>query len=156
MSLTLLGNDTALITTTYGELGLDTRDNHQLTVNSPNIDIISKQKFDNYLTQAIDEVITSLGPAVSHALFDKLNQNFNINTTNIADRIDDLVKILHRIFGLGATRLELRILQVLNNRIQAKKSLPECEYTVSKWIEMEVSFIDTLYALKTQYLTSHF
>jgi hypothetical protein len=151
MSLTLLGND-PLIITTYDELGLNNSHSHQPNDNDANIDLINKEKFDSCLIQAIDEVFTSLGPAVNNEFFEQINRNFKLNNTNIPDRIEDFAKILHRVFGLGANRLELKILQVLKNKMQAKQNMPECDYTVSKWIEMEVSFIDTLSAMKSQCL----
>jgi hypothetical protein len=152
MSLTLLENEPNLIITSYSELGLN-NDTHPSTANVINIEVAIKEKrvFDDCLVHAIDEVFASLGPAVSHAFFEQLNNNFCINDTNLANRLEDFTKILHRVFGLGANRLELKILQVLKNQIQTV-NVPECEYTVSKWIEMEVSFIDTLLALKRQYI----
>jgi hypothetical protein len=153
MSLTLLEND-QIIVTAYDELVLNICNSHTLAENQSNLEINLKEKFDSCLTQAIDEVIASLGAAVNNEFFEQLDRNFKINNTNIPDRIEDFTKILHRIFGLGASRLELKILQVLNKRMQTKNNLPECEYTVSKWIEMEVSFLDTLFCLRNQYLKS--
>ena len=114
--------------------------------------INTKEKFDNCLVQSIDEVIASLGAPVMHEFYDQLERNFKIQKIDIPERIEEFMELVHRIFGLGATRLELKFLQVLSKRMQARICCPECEYTVSKWIEMDVSFIDTLSRLRSQYL----
>jgi len=105
---------------------------------------LTEEKFNECLIQAIDEVISSLGAPVKNQFYYRLEQDFKISKTNIPENIEEFSDVLHRIFGLGACRLELKFLQRLHLRIQANTNWPECDYTVPKWIEMEVSFIKTI------------
>ena len=83
------------------------------------------ERFNKYLIEAIDETLTSLGEPVKSALYRNLESNFGISKIDIPRKICDFSVILHKLFGLGASRLELKFMKNLNKKIQADIKWPE-------------------------------
>jgi hypothetical protein len=111
----------------------------------------SDEKFDQYLLEAIDETLTSLGEVVKNAVFEHLKNDFQIDKANIPEKICDFSEIIHKIFGLGAARLEVKIMNNLNSKLQVDVQLTEYEWPLSKWIINDVSFIDYIANLRSSY-----
>jgi hypothetical protein len=115
--------------------------------------ISQEQKFDGYLFEAIDEVLTSLGAPVKNTLYFQLENSFNIPKSEIPTQIDEFTDILHKIFGLGASRLEIKFMKNLQSKIEANIKLTEYECTLSKWIVDDVSFTDYVHGMRKNYCT---
>jgi len=99
-----------------------------------------QEKFDEFLVEAIDEAITSLGEPVNNTLYFHLDNDFKINKDTIPEHISEFSDIIHKIFGLGASRLEVKSLKNLYSKIHMNIQGHEFECSVSKWIEMYLSF----------------
>lgn len=99
-----------------------------------------QEKFDTLLVEAIDEALTSLGEPVKNTLYFHLDNDFKIKKDTIPEHINEFSVVIHKIFGLGASRLEVKSLKNLYSKIQMSSKWPEFEYSLSKWIEMEISF----------------
>jgi hypothetical protein len=106
----------------------------------PSIKSLRQEQFDKFLVQAIDEAITSLGEPVKNTIYQHLADDFGITKDDIPQQIAEFSDIIHKIFGLGATRLEIKFMKNLNSRIKADVDWPGFECSSSKWIEMEISF----------------
>jgi len=111
----------------------------------------SDEKFDQYLLEAIDETLSSLGQVVKNAIFEHLKNDFQINKADIPEKISDFSKIIHKVFGLGAARLELKIMKNFNSKLQVDVQLTEYEWPLSKWIINDISFTDYVANLRSSY-----
>jgi hypothetical protein len=100
---------------------------------------LAEQEFDEYLIAAIDEALTSLGEPVKNTLYQQL-EAFNIEKKNIPDKMDDFLYILHKIFGLGGNRLELKFTLNLQSKVKTATVYSEADLTLPKWIANEMSF----------------
>jgi hypothetical protein len=126
--------------------------NNTISVNPSNTNTsFSDEKFDQYLLEAIEETLSSLGEVVKNAVFEHLQSDFQINRADIPQEICDFSKIIHKFFGLGAGRLELKIMKTLNSKLQVEFQLTEYEWPLSKWIVNEVSFTDYIENLRNSY-----
>ena len=110
-----------------------------------------KERFDEFLSQSIDEALTSLGEPVKNSLYQHLEVDFNIQKNEIPENIEVFSNIIHKIFGLGACRLERKFLKNLNAKVQSIAELPECECSLSNWIVMEVSFEEYVTKIRKNY-----
>jgi hypothetical protein len=111
----------------------------------------SDEKFNQYLLEAIDETFSSLGEVVKNAVFEHLQNDFQINRIDIPQEICDFSDIIHKVFGLGAGRLELKIMKSLNSKLQVDVQLTEYEWPLSKWIVNDISFTDYVENLRNNY-----
>ncbi len=112
---------------------------------------ISDEKFNQYLLEAIDETLASLGEVVKNAVFEHLKNDFQIAKADIPQKICDFAKIIHKVFGLGADRLELKIVKNLSSKLQVDVQLTEYEWPLSKWIVSDASFTDNIEDLRSSY-----
>jgi hypothetical protein len=115
------------------------------------INLLNEQ-FNKYLIEAIDETLTSLGEPVKNALYNNLECNFGIPKKDIPGKISNFSSILHKIFGLGATRLELKFMKNLNDKIQANINWPECQGPLAKWVIMDISFEGYVFKIREDFI----
>ena len=113
---------------------------------------ISNGKFDQYLMESIDETLSSLGEVVKSAVFEHLGNEFQISKADIPQKILDFSKIIHKVFGLGADRLELKIVKTLSSKLQVDIQSTEYEWPLSKWIVSDFSFTDNVQNLRRSYV----
>lgn len=113
-----------------------------------------EKKFDEYLIESIDEALTSLGAPVKNTVYFQLENNFNIPKDEIPKQIDEFTDILHKIFGLGASRLELKFMKNLYAKIQVSIERQEFEWPLSKWIVDDMSFTDYVHDMRENYCSS--
>jgi hypothetical protein len=102
--------------------------------------ILAQKKFDGYLIEAIDEALTSLGTPVRNTVFFQLENNFNIPKNEIPCQIEKFSDIMHKVFGLGASRLEIKFMRNLHSKIKVNVELCEYDWPLSKWIINDISF----------------
>jgi hypothetical protein len=113
--------------------------------------ILAQKKFDEYLIEAIDEALTSLGEPVKNTVYFQLESNFNIPKNDIPIKIDKFSDIIHKIFGLGACRLEIKFMKNLYSKIKVNVELSEYEWPLSKWIINDISFKEYVYNARKNY-----
>ena len=98
------------------------------------------QQFRELLIESIDEALCSLGEPVKNTIYQHLNEDFKITKHNIPERMEEFSDLLHKVFGLGASRLEVRFIKNLNAKLNAADPKKESDMGSSKWIVMEMSF----------------
>ena len=98
------------------------------------------QQFRELLIEAIDEALCSLGEPVKNTIYQHLNDDFKITKNDIPERMEEFSELLHKVFGLGASRLEVRFIKNLNAKLNAADSKNHSDLGSSKWIVMEMSF----------------
>ena len=103
------------------------------------------------MIEAIDEALSSLGEPVKNTLYLQLENNFNMPKNKIPNQIDEFADIIHRIFGLGASRLEIKFMKNLHSKIKVKIELAEYEWTLSKWIIEDISFKKYVHIARKNY-----
>lgn len=111
----------------------------------------AQKKFNEYLIQAVDEALISLGEPVKNTVYFQLENNFNIPKNEIPNQIDEFTNIMHRIFGLGASRLEIKFMKNLQSKIKINVEMHGYEYPLSKWIIDDMSFTDYVQRTRENY-----
>ncbi len=109
-------------------------------------------RFDKLLSEAIDEELCSLGEPIKNYLYNHLENNYGIQKQEIPKKIIIFSKMLHKIFGLGASRLEIKFMEKLYSKIKVKIEFPEDNW--SKWIENDASFSAYVEELRQSFMTS--
>jgi hypothetical protein len=111
------------------------------------------EEFNKLLLEAIDEALLSLGEAVKNSIYSHLQNDFKIKRNEIPDRICEFSDILHKIFGLGAVRLEVKCMKNISEKIKVRIAWPEYEWPMSKWIVTDITFQEYVGNAKKSYLT---
>ena len=101
--------------------------------------------------EAIDEALTSLGEPVKNTVYYHLENDFNIPKNEIPQKLGLFSHIIHKIFGIGASRLEIKFMKNLNSKVKTNMQLSEYEWPLSKWIVMEMSFTDYVDHIRKDY-----
>ncbi len=115
----------------------------------------AREKFNEYLIQAVDEALTSLGEPVKNAVYFQLENNFNIPKNEIPDQIDEFTNIMHKIFGLGASRLEIKFMKNLYSKIKINVETNGSELALSNWIIDDMSFTEYVQKTREEYCNSN-
>ena len=111
----------------------------------------SQKKFNECLIQAVDGALTSLGEPVKNTIYFQLESNFNIKKNEIPDQIEKFTDIIHKIFGLGASRLEIKFMKNLHSKIKVSIEINGCELPLTKWIVEDMSFTDYIKRTRENY-----
>ncbi len=112
----------------------------------------ARTKFDELLSEAVDETLSLLGEPVKNTVYFQLENSFNIPKKEIPKQIDEFSDIIHKIFGFGASRFEINLMKNLHTKISTNIELPEYEWPLSKWVMTDMSFCDYVYAARKSYL----
>jgi hypothetical protein len=112
---------------------------------------VNDEEFDDILRETIDETLTSLGEPVKNAVYFHLQTNFNISKNEIPKKLNDFSEIVHKIFGSGAGRLEIKLMQKLHLKIDLNVKWPENESPLSKWIITDMTFIEYVNSMRQNY-----
>lgn len=140
---------------------LMTSDNSNISINlaekmdkrkGKNSTEISLKQFDNFLIESIDETLCLLGTSVKNELYLRLEVNFNMEKNDIPQRLEEFLVILHRIFNLGASRLEVKFLKNLGMKIPVSSKCIIDDWSVSSWIEKDMSFIEAVKNKREEFL----
>lgn len=108
-------------------------------------------EFDEILLETIDETLSSLGEPVKNAVYFHLQTNFCINKNEIPKKINEFSDIIRKIFGSGAGRLEIKLMKTLHSKINVTVKWPEYEAPLSKWLVMDMTFIEYVNNMRQSY-----
>jgi hypothetical protein len=125
----------------------------QTSINSLNLTDEFSKEFDKLLLESIDEALASLGEAVKNSIYSHLQNDFNIKRDEIPNKICDFSNILHKIFGMGAGRLEVKCMKNICDKVKVSIAWPEYEWPMSKWIVADLTFYEYVENAKKNYLT---
>jgi len=92
-----------------------------------------------------------LGEPVKNTVYFQLENNFNIPKNEVPNQIGRFSDIMHKIFGLGASRLEIKFIKNLHSKINVNVELPEYEWPLSKWIINDISLKEYVENARTNY-----
>jgi hypothetical protein len=84
---------------------------------------IAKQKpqqsdFEKTIIQAVDESFSLLGKHGKQAIYNHLENAFNIKKQDIPSKIEDFTHAIEQTFGGAARLIEMKIIQSLHDRVQ--------------------------------------
>jgi hypothetical protein len=108
-------------------------------------------EFDEILLETIDETLSSLGGPVKNAVYFHLQTNFCINKDEIPKKIYEFSNIIHKIFGSGAGRLEIKFMNTLHSKINVNLKWPEYEAPLSKWLVVDMTFMEYVNSMRATY-----
>jgi hypothetical protein len=80
---------------------------------------LPKRDFGRYVSEAVDEGLSSLGTSSKQAIYFHLEKEFNIKPQEIPERITDFSDALEEIFGLGANFIEILIMERLREKARS-------------------------------------
>ena len=126
------------------------RPNSNIMEQTPN-ESSAQKRFNNYLIEAVDEALTSLGEPVKNTIYFQLENNFSIPKNEIPNQIDEFTNIMHKIFGLGASRLEIKFMKNLYSKIKVNSETNGCEWPLSRWIMDDISFTEYVQRTREEY-----
>ncbi len=98
------------------------------------------EQFNQYVLEAIDETLSSLGEPVKNTIYQHLENDFSISKDEIPEKILDFSDVLRKLFGVGATRIEAKFVKNLNSKIRDKVGLKESDLASPKWLMIDFSF----------------
>jgi hypothetical protein len=90
--------------------------------------------------EAIDEGLLSLGESLRTTILFHLEENFKVKHSDIPSRIADFAEGLEKIFGRGATLLEILIMKNLNAKIGVACKWSYDEYPPGEQSVPELTF----------------
>ena len=99
-----------------------------------------RKTFDQLLSDAIDEGLSSLGENVQISIYFHLENLFKIRKQDIPSKLSDFSNALEQIFSLGARHLEILFMKNLHARVEVTCKWPAIEHPLSKWIVPEMTF----------------
>jgi hypothetical protein len=76
-----------------------------------------KKEFNKLLLEAIDEGLSSLGDGSKQAIYFHLEKGFKVKKHEIPYKVEDFAGAVEKIFGLGASFLEILIMKRLYEKI---------------------------------------
>lgn len=104
-----------------------------------------RKTFENFIIEAVDEALASLGESSKQSIYFHLENKFKIARKDIPYHLDDFAKGLEKIFGLGAQFIEILIMKSLYEKIGRPL----------KWNKnKELEFIEYVEAARKSFLKS--
>jgi len=96
---------------------------------------MSKKDFDKLLMEAIDEGLSSIGESSKQAIYFHLEKVFKIKKREIPYKIEDFAGAIEKIFGMGATFLEILIMKRLYEKLgQAFQLHVSKDFTFTEYV----------------------
>jgi hypothetical protein len=110
-----------------------------------------EEDFDDILLETIDETLSVLGEPVKSAVYFHLQTNFNISKNEIPKKITEFSDIIHKIFGSGAGRFEIKLMKTFHSKIDVNVKWPQYEAPLSKWIITDMTFVEYVNNMRQNY-----
>ncbi len=111
-----------------------------------------QKKFNELLFEAIDEALSSLGEPVKNYVYIRFENDFGVKKHEIPEEIEEFSKMLHRLFGVAANRLEVKSMEKLYPKIKA--NMEGSKINRLKWIENDVTFQSYTEKMRQNFITS--
>jgi len=96
---------------------------------------LHRRDFEKILLEAVDEQLASLGESSKQALYFHLERGFNIKRQEIPQKTEAFVDAMEKIFGQGASYLEILIMKRLHEKIGYKVRTSSPNLTFVKYVE---------------------
>src|SRR4030042_1509973 len=103
--------------------------------------------FSRILQEAISEALSTFGEDVKVSIFFHLENKCGIKKRDIPQRISDFSDALQRIFGIGASNLEIMFMESLHSKLNFVCKWP----TGCKWEVAQVTFQEYVQLMKQKF-----
>ena len=103
--------------------------------------------FSRILQEAISEALSTLGEGVTVSIFFHLENKFGIKKRDIPQKISDFSDALERIFGIGASNLEIMFMESLHSKLSFVCKWP----TGCKWDVPQVTFPEYVQLMRQKF-----
>ena len=91
--------------------------------------------FERILLQAVDQALSSLGESPKKAIYFYLDKSFSIEKEEIPQKIEPFRDALEKVFGVGASFIEILIMKRLYETIGGNLEWNEsCELTLTEYV----------------------
>jgi len=117
--------------------------------------IAKERKFEESLSEAIDEALTQLGEPIKNALYLQLEDRLNIQRSEIPHHVKEFSDFLSTTFGLGAARFEIKCMQKLHSKINVRIQMTEDNYSIDKWVDDGLTFEYYINRARDNYCNPH-
>lgn len=94
-----------------------------------------EQISEHFINETIDNVLSSLGTECKQAIYDHLEKNCNVKTSDIANHPTEFSEALERIFGGATALIEMHIMKRLHQKTPQFKLHPEHELTLPDYMK---------------------
>jgi len=128
------------------------KEENEATETLTSLEAARLEEFDRLLRESIDEALGSLGESVKNTVYQHLQNDFGIKKSEIPSNIIDFSDIIHKIFGLGATRLEIKFMMNLNLKVKIEINWPEMPEPFSRWFVTDMSFTDYVTNMRKKFV----
>ncbi len=95
---------------------------------------------EGFINEAIDDLLSSLGYACRHAVYDYLEKRSNLKRDDVASHIKEFSRALEEIFGDAAGLLEIQIMERLHRKAPRFKYLPTETVTLCDYVSALILF----------------
>ena len=103
----------------------------------------SRVVFEQLLNETIDNVFSSLGTVCRQAIYDYLEEKYELKRNDIAGHIMEFSEALEQIFGGAAALLEIQMMRRLCRKVPQFKHRPEGALTFPDYANALSHFIET-------------
>jgi hypothetical protein len=79
--------------------------------------LMGKQRFEDLLLEAVDDAFSSLGTSCQKALYFHLEKTYNVKRNEIPYKLEEFADAIEKIFSVGASFLEIRIMTILYQKV---------------------------------------
>ncbi|MGA2523106.1 MAG: hypothetical protein ABSF65_03010 [Candidatus Bathyarchaeia archaeon] len=117
--------------------------------------IAKERKFEESLSEAIDEALTQLGEPIKNALYLQLEDRLNIQRSEIPHHIKEFSDFLSTTFGLGAARFEIKCMKKLHSKINVRIQMTEDNFSIDKWVDDGLTFEYYINRARDNYCNPH-
>ena len=73
--------------------------------------------FEELVIEAIDQTLSKLGMGIKQTFYHFLEVHYKLSKEDVPNRIGDFVDALEKIFGTGASLIEINIVKTLRQKI---------------------------------------
>jgi len=96
---------------------------------------LHENDFERLLLQAVDQALSSLGESPKQAIYFYLDKSFSIEKQEIPQKIEPFKEALEKVFGVGASFLEILIMKRLYETIGGNLEWKESrELTLTEYV----------------------
>ena len=110
------------------------------------VQVLTKSDFEELLLKAIDEGLSSLGESSKQAIYFHLEKGSGIRREEIPKKIQGFTDRIEKIFGPGASFLQILIMRYLHERTNGNLTWPDTQ---------ELNLVEYVRMTKREYKKTH-
>ncbi len=101
----------------------------------------SRLIFEQLVNETIDDVFSTLGTGCRQAIYDHLEEKYEMKRNDVANHILEFSEVLEQIFGGAAALLEIEMMRRLCQKVPQFKHWPEETLTFPDYVNALSRFV---------------